>query len=60
MLVILYKPVHVLLFSQPSLKGNAKHCGNHLPKEMPDEKHVSVAEGVRAKKFGFHTHFLST
>lgn len=53
MLVIPYKPVHVLVFSQPSLKGNGRRYGNHLPKEIPDEKHVSVAESVRAKKFGF-------
>lgn len=32
MLVIPHKPVHVLLFSQPGLKGNAKSHGNHLPK----------------------------
>lgn len=60
MLVIPYKSLHVLLFPQPSLKGNAKHYGNHLPKEIPDEKHMSVAEDIRAEKFGFHTHFLST
>lgn len=53
MLVILYKPLHVLSFSQPSPKGNAKHHGNHLTKEIADEKHVSGAEGIRAKQFGF-------
>lgn len=53
MLLILYKPLHVLSFSQPSPKGNAKHHGNHLTKEITDEKHVSGAEGVRAKQFGF-------
>lgn len=31
MLVILYKPLHVLSFSQPIPKGNAKYHGNHLP-----------------------------
>lgn len=60
MLVIPYKPVHVLLFSQLRLKGNAKHYGNHLPKEITEEKHVPVTEGIREKNFGFHIHFLST
>ena len=60
MLVAPYTPVHVLLFSQPGPKGNARHDGNHLQEAVPDGKHVSVAKGRRAKKFGFHAHFLST
>lgn len=55
MLVIPQNPVHILLFSQPGLKGNAKSYGNH-PTEISDEKHVSIGEGVRAQKSGFHTH----
>lgn len=50
-LAILYKPLHVLSFPIP--KGNAKHNGNHLPKEIADEKHVSAAEDIRAKQFDF-------
>lgn len=30
-----------------------------ISKKIPDEKHVFGAEGVRAKQFGFQTHFLS-
>lgn len=42
---------------QPIPKGNAKYHGNHLQKEIPDEKHVSGAEGIRATQFVFYTHF---
>lgn len=51
MLVIPYQPVRILLFSQSILKGNAKHYCNHSPKEIPDEKHLSVTERIRANKF---------
>lgn len=55
MLVIPYKLVHVLLFSQPGLRGNARRYGNRLPEGIPHEKPVSVAEGERAKNVEFHT-----
>lgn len=49
-LVVPYQPVCVLLFSQSTLKGNAKHYCSHSPKEIPDEKHLSVAERIRVSK----------
>lgn len=57
MLVIPYKPVHVLLFSQLRLKGNAKLYGNHLPEEIPEEIHVPVAEGISKEVWFSYTFF---